>query len=243
MLKGKHGQLGVLSYDAIEDKVQCHICGKWFRGLNNHVFRTHGWAADDYREEFGLKRGQSLICEGTRQLLSNLNKELCNWRYLNSQTMTKEELNKFLRSVQAKPGYHLRRQTLLLQSERLKLNNPMSNPVSAQRRTTTLHRTWYGTPRHREIGRANIRTAMATVRKRNLDAEKYTCPCGEIFPIRKEGEHHRKHCAVARGILREKRIKARKQYLKELTPERRQEINRHVSEGKKRQYATREVAV
>lgn len=55
-----YGQLGVLAYDEIEDKVQCHICGKWFTSVAVHVIQKHRWTADEYREEFGLNRGQAL---------------------------------------------------------------------------------------------------------------------------------------------------------------------------------------
>lgn len=234
-----YGEVGILAYDEIEDKVQCHICGKWFRGLNTHVLRTHGWSGDDYREEFGLNRGQSLICEGTRQRLSELNKELGNWKHLASQTMSKAELSEFFRSNAPEHPLRLRPQACLLKSKLLTEYNPMNEPEVQQRRIATQRRTWYGSPRMRELCRANIRAAIATVRKRNLDSRKWTCPCGEAFPNREEGEHHRKDCPIAHSAKREKVIKSREKYLASLTPEKRLEINQHVSEGKKRQYAQR----
>ena len=41
-------------------RVQCHLCGKWFKSVAGHVVRKHGWLSDDYREEFGLNRKQAL---------------------------------------------------------------------------------------------------------------------------------------------------------------------------------------
>lgn len=232
-----YGQLGVLSYDEVEDKVQCHICGEWFRGLNAHIRQTHHWTLDEYREEFGLNRGQSLICEGTRKRLSDLNKQLGNWKHLVSQTMTKDELSAFFRSVALKPGYRLRQQTNLGKSERLKQYNPMNEPEVNQRRIATEKRTWYGSQRMRDVCRQNILNTIAKVREKNLRERRWTCPCGEVFPCRKAGEHHRKDCPIARSAKRGKVIKSREKYLASLTPENRLAINQHISEGKKRQYA------
>jgi hypothetical protein len=38
-----------------EDRVQCHLCGEWFRIVGGaHLARKHGWALREYRERFGL---------------------------------------------------------------------------------------------------------------------------------------------------------------------------------------------
>ncbi len=63
-----YGDVGIVAYDQIEDKLQCHLCGKWRRSLSQHVVQAHGWSAEDYRQEFGLNRQQALICEGTREI-------------------------------------------------------------------------------------------------------------------------------------------------------------------------------
>ena len=190
-VKECYGTRGILDYDPIEDKVQCHICGEWFRGLNNHVFRTHGCTADDYREEFGLNRNQSLICEGTKQKLAVANKKLGLWKHLASHTMTEDELKEFLRNNK-KPGWKLRTQDLLRKSKLLREHNPMDNETSLKRRTATLRKTWYGSPRMREISRANIAAGMATVRQRNLHDKKWRCSCGNVFPIREDLRIHKK---------------------------------------------------
>ncbi len=204
-----YGDVGIVAYDPVEDKVQCHICGKWFRGLNTHVFRTHGWTADEYREEFGLNRGQPLICQGTREILSQLNKKLGNWKHLLSQTMTKQELKEFLSSVQPR-GFKLRQQTIIPRSQRLLVYNPMNEPKAIKRRVTTERETWYGTPRMREISRRNLVLTIAKIRERNLEERRWTCPCGQPFPTRDEAYHHRRHCVIARQRKIEKQAKARK---------------------------------
>jgi predicted nucleic acid-binding Zn-ribbon protein len=49
------GKLGELAYDPDEDRVQCHLCGEWFRLLgSSHLRRTHGWTLAEYREAFHL---------------------------------------------------------------------------------------------------------------------------------------------------------------------------------------------
>ncbi len=53
-----YGQIG--SVEESGDKVQCHICGKWFRNLGLHINRGHKMECDDYREAFGLARSYAL---------------------------------------------------------------------------------------------------------------------------------------------------------------------------------------
>ena len=49
------GELGKLSYDPDEDRVQCHLCGGWYRILGGaHLRRTHGWTLAEYRDAFQL---------------------------------------------------------------------------------------------------------------------------------------------------------------------------------------------
>lgn len=46
------------------DKVECHVCGAWFRSLGHHVWRTHNLTADEYRAIFGLAASTGLIGPG-----------------------------------------------------------------------------------------------------------------------------------------------------------------------------------
>ena len=49
------GELGKLAYDPDEDRVQCHLCGGWYRILGGaHLRRTHGWTLAEYRDAFQL---------------------------------------------------------------------------------------------------------------------------------------------------------------------------------------------
>ena len=61
------GFLGVISYNKTKDKIQCHICGKFFRSLNGggHL-KIHGISNDEYKEKFEISRTVALVSEGTR---------------------------------------------------------------------------------------------------------------------------------------------------------------------------------
>lgn len=47
-------------------RVQCHLCGGWFRSVLAHL-RVHGWDQAGYRAAFGLERGQPLEGSDTRR--------------------------------------------------------------------------------------------------------------------------------------------------------------------------------
>jgi predicted nucleic acid-binding Zn-ribbon protein len=49
------GQLGQLARDPAEDRVQCHLCGRWFRAVGGaHLRLAHGWTLAEYRIAFQL---------------------------------------------------------------------------------------------------------------------------------------------------------------------------------------------
>jgi transposase-like protein len=65
------GRLGQLAYDEAEDKVQCHLCGGWFRGFGgSHLRRTHGWTLAAYRVAFQLRATTATVAAGTSELLA-----------------------------------------------------------------------------------------------------------------------------------------------------------------------------
>ena len=49
-----HGFQGVMMLDDVEDRVQCHICGKWFKMLAGHLGKAHDTNTLDYKIEYGL---------------------------------------------------------------------------------------------------------------------------------------------------------------------------------------------
>lgn len=67
-----YDQYGVLASDG--ERVQCHICGRWYKGLGTHAWQAHGISADEYREEFGLKYTHGLVGENTKDRMSQKQK-------------------------------------------------------------------------------------------------------------------------------------------------------------------------
>lgn len=62
-VKRGFGYQGVIQYDDQEDKIQCHICGKWFRYSGMHIAKKHGMLSDDYKMKYGLSLGTPLCGE------------------------------------------------------------------------------------------------------------------------------------------------------------------------------------
>jgi hypothetical protein len=61
------GEMGVLC--EIDGKVECHCCGKFYRSLHSHVFRSHGLWPDEYKVLFGLNASCNLISSETESKL------------------------------------------------------------------------------------------------------------------------------------------------------------------------------
>lgn len=56
---------------AMEDgrgRIQCKICGKWFRQVGTHVYLRHGITAREYRIEHGFDRKKGQLPEDYRKL-------------------------------------------------------------------------------------------------------------------------------------------------------------------------------
>jgi hypothetical protein len=49
-----------------DDRVQCHVCGRFFRSLASHI-RRHGLSPDQYREHYEISTSSSLLSPVTRQ--------------------------------------------------------------------------------------------------------------------------------------------------------------------------------
>lgn len=61
------GERGVLACDDEGERVQCHVCGRWWRNLGIHAAITHKIGADDYRRLFGLRASTGLVSPAQRQ--------------------------------------------------------------------------------------------------------------------------------------------------------------------------------
>jgi hypothetical protein len=49
------GQIGEIAYDPVEDRVQCHLCGRWLRMVGGtHLKVVHQCTLAEYRDAFRL---------------------------------------------------------------------------------------------------------------------------------------------------------------------------------------------
>lgn len=55
-----HGYLGILLLDTDKDRVQCHICGRWYKALSKHL-TVHGMNTNQYKDDVGLYRKEPLM--------------------------------------------------------------------------------------------------------------------------------------------------------------------------------------
>lgn len=58
-----HGYQGVVLWDSVEDKIQCHICGKMLKNVANHI-KKHKIKGREYKEKYGLMYKTPLITHG-----------------------------------------------------------------------------------------------------------------------------------------------------------------------------------
>lgn len=63
---------GILQVSADEARVQCHVCGGWYRRLSHHI-KAHGLDAETYKEVYGLPRNLGLQSPTSRQLQRQAN--------------------------------------------------------------------------------------------------------------------------------------------------------------------------
>lgn len=55
-----YGERGVVAYDELADRIQCHVCGTWFQKLTSFHLRTHTLTIPLYKELCGLNEKTAL---------------------------------------------------------------------------------------------------------------------------------------------------------------------------------------
>jgi hypothetical protein len=56
-----------MRHDPEEDRVQCHLCGGWFRIVcGAHLRLAHEWTIEEYREAFELFKGAATCSVAAR---------------------------------------------------------------------------------------------------------------------------------------------------------------------------------
>jgi len=72
VMAGYYGYQGVVLHDTLLDRIQCHICGKWFKCLSAHL-RLHDIDHITYKDRFGLYRSEPLARLKTLKVWSEMN--------------------------------------------------------------------------------------------------------------------------------------------------------------------------
>src|SRR5207302_8171067 len=49
-----HGEIGVLAYDEVADRIQCHVCGKWLQKIESRHLALHNLTISLSKELCGL---------------------------------------------------------------------------------------------------------------------------------------------------------------------------------------------
>ena len=83
---GLYGQMGVLEYDALSDRIRCAICGGWYQILNAPHLRTHGLTCDEYKIAAGLNVGTALMTPRLQALRRQEALDRQAWRQLKKLT-------------------------------------------------------------------------------------------------------------------------------------------------------------
>ena len=66
---------------AIKEKsVTCCVCGKTFKIITKKHLASHGLTAAEYREQFGFKKGQPLVCKSLQRERRKKMKEMQLWK-------------------------------------------------------------------------------------------------------------------------------------------------------------------
>lgn len=52
------------------DRIQCLLCGKFYKMLATHIVRIHGVSVDNYKKQFGLPWCKGLSCEDSSKKMS-----------------------------------------------------------------------------------------------------------------------------------------------------------------------------
>ncbi len=91
--RSMYGEIGVVRCD--DDRMQCHVCGKWYQSVGLHSVQAHELTADEYREAFGLNHQQGLVSPS----LSDRMRRNVQQRYIDHP----EQLEKFKESSKAIP--------------------------------------------------------------------------------------------------------------------------------------------
>lgn len=125
------------------DKIQCLRCGRYFRGLGQHLWVAHGMRSVEYKEIYGIPWRRGLTCSETYNIRSKVMKRAYSERDVPLSTPERRAL--------AHKAKHRKAQPLVLDmmSKRVKeYNISQGHDGTEQRRRDAAPKV--GTPEHTE---------------------------------------------------------------------------------------------
>lgn len=150
-----HGQFGVLATDG--EKVQCHICGRWYRSLATHARLVHDLYADEYKALFGLNVTTGLLGDATRALKADIARQAFReyWTGETGRTTTAEQRARYQRGRPQRQEARLHAEPKERQQERARrryeqgLWTPRGFPAGAAAQGHEAHRQRLQDPEYR----------------------------------------------------------------------------------------------
>lgn len=132
---GRQGEL-----ETIGGRLICHVCGRDYLSLQSHAWAAHGYAADQYREEFGLYPTTPLWAENISAKLTASN----------------------IRRMRADPKALLTMSKRALQVERA---TPSVHPAVRARIGQSLSRKWATMPKEARMAKAKELAALSPAKE------------------------------------------------------------------------------
>jgi ROS/MUCR transcriptional regulator protein len=77
-----YGEIGVLAYDEVADRIQCHVCGQWLQKIESRHLALHNLTIPLYKELCGLNATTPLETPRITELRRRKNREHQGWRNL-----------------------------------------------------------------------------------------------------------------------------------------------------------------
>ena len=112
-----YGKKGVISYADMDERLQCHICGEYYKHLGCHIVEGHKFELDWYREQFEIKQTFGLVNDEIKKILSDtIKKTLANH--------VPDEVLEARKTIGERSLQYNRRHSWRLQSIIPLLNNP-----------------------------------------------------------------------------------------------------------------------
>jgi len=154
------GYYGTLLFDDINNCVQCHICGKWFRSVSVHVRMKHKITARKYKEIYELNYGTALCIPE----MSEKRSKMSELRYrINYGLLSMEEIKKIAkeRAKKSLRTNYRKHQRLTMEM----MNNYGSCPAQVEERFTKLIDSLGYVPSYDEMQKRDHSLLMVLVRR------------------------------------------------------------------------------